>query len=118
MNFPVFTYKSQNFAQSQQNFAQENGQKISKHPHKMGKNGRKNIKKINKIMNFPACTYKSQNFAQSQQNCVPSHDGEKVTFRNSGYSLPCPAGSMSSSGQVSQEQARQAIQWTLTMYSK
>ena len=43
------------------------------------------INKIKKkIIKFQACTYKSQNVAQSQLNFAPSHDGEIVTFRNSG----------------------------------
>ena len=40
-----------------------------------------------KIMSFPACIYKTQNCAQSQQNFVLLHDGETVTFRNSGCIL-------------------------------
>ena len=71
-----------------ENFAQEKGQKISKHAHKVGKNGQKIYKmKEKNIINFPAWTFKSKKIAQSQQNCGPSHDGETVTFRNSGKQL-------------------------------
>ena len=65
-----------------ENLAQENSPKISKHAHKVSKNGQK-VKKMNKIMNFPVCTQKSKNVAQSQQKFAPSHNGETVTFRNS-----------------------------------
>ena len=66
-----------------ENFVHENGQKISKHAHKVGEN-EQHILKIIKIMNFSACTNKSQNFAQSQQHFAPSHNGETVTFRKEG----------------------------------
>ena len=69
-----------------ENLAQENSPKISKHAHKVGKNGQK-VKKMNKIMNFPVCTYKFQNLAQSKQNLAPVHDGETVIYRNSAKNL-------------------------------
>ena len=48
----------------------------------------KEVKNINKIMSCPACTYKYKSFAQSLRNFALSHDGETVTFRNSGWSEP------------------------------
>ena len=38
-------------------------------------------------MNFLACQYKSKHFAQRQLNFAPSHDSDKVTFRNSAAPL-------------------------------
>ena len=58
----------------------------SKHAHKVGKNEKK-AQKIIQIMKYSACTYKSKIFAQSQQKCVPLHDGETVTFRNSAKTM-------------------------------
>ena len=62
------------------------GQKNSKHVHKVGKKEQKVLKNI-RNHEFPASTYKYNFFAQSQLNFAPSHDGEKVTFRNSGSHL-------------------------------
>ena len=45
------------------------------------------VKQINKIMMFPASPYKSQNVAQSKRKFAPSHNGETVTFRNSGLGV-------------------------------
>ena len=46
-------------------------------------------RKMKKIMNFPVFKYKSQMVAQSQQNFASSHDGETVTFKNSGHRWWC-----------------------------
>ena len=56
---------------------------------------------MKKIKNFPVCIYKSQNVVHSQPNFWPSHPGETVTFRNSGFSKKvsrAPSGPLIQSG--------------------
>ena len=69
-------------------FAQENVHEKPKILHKRcTKYAKKKIVKTVKVHDVLVCMYTSQDFAQTQQNSASLHDGETVTFRNSGLDI-------------------------------
>ena len=64
----------------------QNGHKIPESLNK-GVKTSKNHGKMVKCITFLVLVYISQDFAQTWQNFTLSHDGETVTFRNSGFIL-------------------------------
>ena len=52
--------------------------------HIKGVKKRQTYVKMVKLHDFQVLVWTSQDFAQTQQTFAPSHDGETVTFRNSG----------------------------------